>query len=173
MKNKHLSIKESKIGKGVFTNKKFAIREKIKDFQDKFLTYEQLPKPYDQVKDFYLQVGHNLYQGPAEGIDCYFNHSCNPNTGLHIKNSKVSLVAIQNIDKNEEITFDYSTSMDEDEWEMDCICGRQNCRGRIRDFKYLPKDVQEKYIKLAVVPEFILKNYLNLLHPKNSKIIEN
>ncbi|MCX6814076.1 MAG: SET domain-containing protein-lysine N-methyltransferase [Candidatus Aenigmarchaeota archaeon] len=86
-----------------------------------------------------LQAGFNKY------IDCtkpcvYVNHSCNPNTG--VKDDR-ELFAIKNIKADEQITFDYSTVMDEDDWEMDCKCGSRNCRKRIRDFKYLPKSLQK------------------------------
>ena len=68
------------------------------------------------------------------------------------------LVAIMDIHEGEEITWDYSTTMNEDDWEMDCVCGSKNCRGRIRDFKYLPENVQQKYINLRIVPKYILEN---------------
>jgi hypothetical protein len=47
--------------------------------------------------------------------------------------------------------------MDEDEWEMDCICGSEKCRKRIRDFKYLPKSIQQYYAHLGIVPKYILE----------------
>jgi len=50
--------------------------------------------------------------------------------------------------------------MDEDEWEMDCVCKNKNCRRRIRDLKYLPKEIQQKYIELGIVPKYILKNFV-------------
>ncbi len=49
-------------------------------------------------------------------------------------------------------------NMLEDPFEMDCNCGNKNCREKIRDFKYLPKDIQNKYIKLGVVSVFIIKS---------------
>ena len=66
--------------------------------------------------------------------------------------------SIKDIKKGEEITWDYSTTMDEDKWEMDCVCQSKNCRKRIKDFKYLPKEIQQKYIKLGIVPDYILEN---------------
>jgi len=48
--------------------------------------------------------------------------------------------------------------MAEDYWEMDCRCGAKNCRGKIRDFKYLPRDLQERYINLGIVPDFVLRH---------------
>jgi len=98
--------------------------------------------------------------GPSGGIDDFFNHSCEPNAGLVIKEKKIFLKAIKNIKKGSEITWDYSTTMYEaefpDKWEMDCVCGSKKCRQRIVDFKELPKKIQLRYIKAGVVPAYIL-----------------
>lgn len=69
-----------------------------------------------------------------------------------------AVFANKNFKAGEEITWDYSTTMDEDKWEMDCVCQSKNCRKRIKDFKYLPKEIQQKYIKLGIVPDYILEN---------------
>ena len=153
-----LILGQSKLGKAVFANKDFKKGEEIIEFNGKLFTYEQLPIPYDEVEDHYVQIDKNLYMGPSGGVDDFFNHSCNPNSGIKIKGKRVILIAIKDIEKREEITWDYSTTMDEDEWEMECICESKNCRKRIRDFKYLPKKIQQKYIKLGIVPKYILEN---------------
>jgi SET domain-containing protein len=153
-----LILGHSKLGKAVFANRDFKKGEKIIEYKGKLLTREQLPTPYDKVDDYYVQIGKNLYMGPSGGLDDFFNHSCNPNAGLKIEEKRVIFIAIKNIKKGEEITWDYSTTMDEDDWEMDCRCGSKNCRKRIRDFKYLPKEIQQKYIKLGIVPKYILEN---------------
>ena len=153
-----LILGQSKLGKAVFTNKDFKKGEEIIEFNGKLFTYEQLPIPYDEVEDHYVQIDKNLYMGPSGGVDDFFNHACNPNSGLKIEGKRVILVAIKNIKKNKEIMWDYSTTMDEDDWELDCTCGSKNCRKRIRDFKYLPKEIQQKYIKLGIVPKYIMEN---------------
>lgn len=153
-----LSLKQTKNGNDVFANKNFKRGEQIIEFHGKFVTYEQLPRPYNEVKDHYVQIGKNLYMGPSGNIDDFFNHSCSPNSGLKITGKKAVLAAIRDIQKGEEITWDYSTTMDEDDWTMECTCGSQNCRKTIMDFKYLPKNVQQRYIKLGIVPDYILEN---------------
>jgi SET domain-containing protein len=60
-----------------------------------------LNKPED---DRYVQVDKNKYLGPSGDFDDLVNHSCNPNSGLKIKNKKAILIAIKNIKKGEEIT---------------------------------------------------------------------
>jgi len=156
---KILIVKNTKNGRGVFANRDFKKGEIIFEFHGNFCTYEELPTPYNEVEDHYVQIGENLYMGPSGDIDDFFNHSCDPNSGLKINDKKVFLIAIKDIKKDNEITYDYSTTMDEDDWEMDCNCGSKNCRGRIRDFKYLPPDIQKKYLDLGIIPEYILKNF--------------
>ena len=57
-----------------------------------------------------------------------------------------------------EITWDYSTTMDEPGWELECRCGNQNgCRKQITSFQYLPKERQKYYIDLGIVPTYIQK----------------
>ena len=75
-----------------------------------------------------------------------------------MRKNQAILVAIKNIQKGEEITLDYSTTMDEDDWELDCQCPSKNCRKKIRDFKYVPKEVQRRYIILGIVPKYILEH---------------
>ena len=158
-KTKKFIVKNTENGLGVFANKDFKKGEKIIDFRGNFYTGEELPTPYDEFEDHYLQIGDNLYMGPSGDIDDFFNHSCDPNSGLKINSKKVFLIAIKDIKKGDEITWDYSTTIDEDDWEMDCNCGSKNCRRRIRDFKYLPKNIQKKYLDLKIVPKYILDKF--------------
>lgn len=57
-----------------------------------------------------------------------------------------------------EVTFDYSASMAEDGWEMDCACGSAICRGRVRDFKHLPPERRDFYIARGVVGPFCVES---------------
>jgi|SRR3989344_854766 len=151
--------------KGVFVLKNFRKFEKIADFSGKILMGYQIPKITKPKDDRFVQIGESKYLGPSGKIDDFFNHSCNPNSGLVIKNNKVVLVAIKNITKGEEVTWDYSTTMDENYWEMKCLCKSKNCRGKISDFKYLSKNIQNKYAKLNIVPKYNLR-YLKIILPQ-------
>jgi hypothetical protein len=82
----------------------------------------------------------------------FVNHSCNPNAGVH---DRVTLIALRDIAAGEEIRFDYSTTMDEDLWTMECRCGDARCRRVVRDFKYLPARARARYLALGVVPDFV------------------
>jgi hypothetical protein len=92
-----------------------------------------------------------------------FNHSCNPNSFIR---GQSELVALRDIKRGEEITFDYSTTMDDNYrnasrsiWTNRCNCGAANCRKSIDQFRELPKRVQEFYLKNGFAPDFILKKF--------------
>jgi len=155
--NNDFYLGDSLGGKGVFSKKNFFVGDFIMDFGGKIYQLEDLPKPYDTVDDHYMQIDDTLYLGPSGAFDDFINHSCDPNCGVQINGEKVQLLAIKNIAVGDELTWDYSTTMAEDNWEMDCLCGTRNCRGRIRDFKYLPVEIQKQYLLAKVVPEYILR----------------
>lgn len=157
-KKENLIVRDSENGKGVYAAKNFEKGEVILEFHGKLFSREELPKPYNEVEDHYLQIDNDLYMGPSGGTDDFFNHSCDPNAGLKFDGKKIFLIAIKNITDGDEVAWDYSTTMNEDDWEMECKCGSKNCRRRIRDFKYLPEKIQKKYLDLKIVPKYITEN---------------
>lgn len=157
MTKRSLYYKNTLSGKGVFSKKAIKNEEIILQFGGKLMTYQDFPAQYTKFEDHCVQIDDNLYLGPSGDIDDLFNHSCDPNAGLKISGLRVKLMALKDISSHEEITWDYSTTMDEDFWEMDCMCEAKKCRKKIRDFKHLPADIQNYYISLGVVPEYIIK----------------
>jgi hypothetical protein len=154
----YLIMKKTANGMAVFANKNFNKGEFVIEFLGKIFSMKEYKKMVNPKNNHFLQISKDKYLGPTRTPDNYINHSCDPNTGLKIVGKNVLLFAIRNIRKGEEITFDYSTSMAEDFWEMDCGCGSGKCRKRIRDFRHVPKGVQSRYIKLGIVPDFVLKH---------------
>lgn len=155
-----LILMQSKIceGKGVFANKEFKENQKILEFRGDLFTKEQLPNIYsDKAEDDrYIQIGANLYIGPSGDLDDLVNHSCNPNCYVKIEGRRAYLVALTNIKSREEITWDYSTTMYNFDWSMECNCGSKNCRKVIKEFKFLPNDLKKKYAELGILPDYIL-----------------
>lgn len=158
MSDNNFTIKDSKNGSGVFATINFSFGQEVMKFNGRLFLRDSLPTPYSDYSDHYMQIDTGLYLGPSGGPDDYVNHSCEPNCGVYKNGDVFILIAIKNIDIGDEITWDYSTTMDEDDWEMVCRCESRQCRGVIRDFKYLPKSVQEKYVNLKIVPTYILNN---------------
>lgn len=86
----------------------------------------------------------------------YANHSCDPNAGI---TPALNLVALREIAVGEEICFDYSTTMAEDNaWTLVCACGSRRCRGLVEDFERLDPVVQHFYLERGVVLGFILRS---------------
>jgi uncharacterized protein len=105
-------------------------------------------------ESFAFQVGKDLYIYLDKPFR-YFNHSCDPNCGITIDQVMITLKAVA---KNEELRWDYSTSMLEHHWTMkNCNCKNENCRHVIGDFNTLPKIQQRYYIDNGVVQGFILE----------------
>ena len=145
-------------GKGIFANKSFKEGEEIIEFKGELFTYANLPTPYDKVDDHYVQIDKDLYMGPSGYFDDFINHSCDPNSGLKINAKKAILIAIKDIKKGNEITWDYSTVILERDWELNCLWQSKNCRKTIRNFNHLPKEAQQRYIKLGIVPKYIVED---------------
>lgn len=154
---KRLILQECPNGRGVFAGERIFAGEEILTFLGPLIRRRDMPVIHSQDEDYYLQVGDNLFLGPSGEIDDYINHSCDPNSGVVIEGRTSKLVAIETIERGEEIRFDYSTTMYRPVLVMKCWCGSHNCRGKVVDFIYLPEEVQAKYIALGVVPEYITR----------------
>ena len=61
-------------------------------------------------------------------IEWYFNHSCDGNVGF---NRSGDFIAIRNISKHTELTYDYGLAESNPRFKMFCKCGSRKCRGII------------------------------------------
>ena len=162
MKREIYKSKSGIHGYGLFAKKAFSPREIVyqpsgKIIHAKEINWNSLRK---RGYDGFLQVGSWKYlDGRKDPLFRFLNHSCSPNVGFKMLEGKVSFVALSPIPEKTELTFDYSTTMFEelDQEPMPCRCGSKNCRKVIADFRFLPKSIQNKYIKLGVVPSYVLE----------------
>jgi SET domain-containing protein len=147
-----LSVKDSKHGKGLFATQNIS-----KDFPLIKIKGEQLnfsdSLELGEKESYCLQVDIDKYIIPDEPF-IFSNHSCDPNAGI---NNKLELVTLRTINAGEELTWDYSTSMLERHWTMQCECGSPFCRQIIADFDLLPKHLQNLYTHVGIVMPFITK----------------
>ena len=148
--------KHKKYGKGLFAKEKIFQWEIIAVFDGKIYTAEKaslLPGDSPQnARDHAIQFARNKYRD-SNGIARYANHSCNSNCGIK---DKFKIVATRDIEKGEELTWDYDMSENSD-WTMNCICGSKECRKIIKGFRYLPKNKKEKY--KGYISEWLIKKY--------------
>lgn len=154
-------IEDTQKGKGLFANVALKQGTVVTNVHGEHITFEDTTK-LGENESFCVQITLKDYVVPAPPF-YYANHSCNPNCGL---NDKLELITIRAIQANEEINWDYSTSMLERHWVMKCECGAQNCRGVVNDFDLLPKDVQQNYLQKGIVLPFIVE-HLKRHHESN------
>lgn len=115
-----------------------------------------------------VQIGPDLYVMPSFPL-LYANHSCEPNAGLC---NDLSLIAIKDITLGEELLIDYSTTMYERHYTMQCICGASSCRSVIRDFDLLPVDLQLSYLEQGIVQSFIADKVWAHLNKSSSGLVQ-
>ena len=162
-------IRKSEIaGNGVFALKKIANGQTICFLTGELCTLDEVIKRCNEGKEEPsdpLEVEDEEYLDLDE-VSRTFNHSCNPNSYIRGKNE---LVALKDIKIGEEITYDYSTTMNDNEekikkagrelWTCKCHCGAKNCRGIIDQFRTLPKKIQNFYVRNKFMPDFMLKHF--------------
>lgn len=124
-------------GRGVFARDPIHAGEPILVFSGPLLKRAEV-----REEDYHLQVGADLYLGASGAADDYVNHSCEPNAGFR---DDLVLVARRDIGPGEEITWDYSTAIDEDDFPgFACCCGAAACRGAVRSFRHLDPGIRER-----------------------------
>jgi hypothetical protein len=144
---------DGSLGLGVVARRRIRPGELILRFGGPSVTFaEAVAMGDDQC--YTLQVAPDRYIDLDEP-GRYVNHSCDPNTGV----VQLHLVALRPIHPGEEVRFDYSTTMDEDHWEIPCLCGSPSCRGRIADFKHVDPPTRRRYLQLGIVMSFIARQH--------------
>jgi len=133
-----------KFGKGVFAKEKIVKGEIVAVCDGKIYTAKKaslLPNDAPQkIREHVIQFAKDKYRH-SNSIVRYINHSCNPNCGIK---EKFVIVAMRDIEKGEELTWDYDMSENSD-WIMKCNCGSKDCRKILRGYRYLPEYMRIKY----------------------------
>tara|TARA_X000001036_G_C20545570_1_gene752169 strand:- start:172 stop:687 length:516 start_codon:yes stop_codon:yes gene_type:complete len=76
----------------------------------------------------------------------YINHSCLPNCEVDIIDNEIWIIAIKNIKKGNELSYDYGYPFDKEDFtDHICKCGSKNCIGFIISQDDWPK--YNKFIK--------------------------
>lgn len=141
---------EGALGKGLFATRDIPAGKRILTFAGTVISVSAADHKGDRRGDP-LQIGPNAYIDlKPPGV--FLNHSCDPNAGIL---DDVHLTAIKDILLGEEIRWDYSTTMRNTQWTMECNCGAGSCRHEIGDFFDLPTSLQSRYLQLGIVQNFI------------------
>jgi hypothetical protein len=143
------------LGLSLFAGQQIPKNEVILTFEGKIIGFGEAVAKGD-YECWPLQFDHDKYID-LEMPGCLANHSCEPNAGIRDTGNEfcITLIALRDISQDEEIRYDYSTTMDEDFFTMPCRCGSITCRGVVEDFRRLPSDVRESYLESGLVMKFI------------------
>jgi len=141
----HLEIRETAHkGRGVFA--KSFIPSGTLILQMTGQTYRSQDIPPDCLA---MQIGDDLWLcSDGNSLDDCLNHSCDPNTGF-LHHDPV-LYALRDIVPGEELVWDYSTSISEPGWTLDCLCGSKSCRRVILPFGELSHEDQARLRPIAL-----------------------
>ena len=130
-------IKKSKIDKnGLYASRDIKKGTKIIEYKGKIITTEQTendPK-FDNGKAIYLFNLNKKYDLDGDfkfNTARLINHSCEPNCEVYGTGLKVWVYAIKDINKGDELSYDYGFSYDEDYKQFPCKCGSKKCIGYI------------------------------------------
>lgn len=135
-------------GKGLFCVEQIKKGEIVAVKLGHFMDKEALDTNADVVNEAFIQIADDKFLAPTthdEFLDTmtYINHSCDASVGI---GGNILLVAMRNIEKDEELTVDYATQWANPALEINpCNCGSQLCRGRVTGEDWNNPELQKKY----------------------------
>lgn len=161
--SRNIVVKESSIeGKGVFATRDFKKGDIVFIFKGK-VYHNVINGPADTAfKPNSIGFGKNLWIDPIDKFP-FINHSCEPNMGIK---GRVTFVALRNIRKGDELTFDYSIIEEDKGWKMKNLEKKgPHFRPVIQSIQYLPEKVYKSY--LPYIPKYFQSVYTS--YHKNLK----
>ena len=121
---------------GLFAGQDFKKGDKVIEYKGKKYTHKQVEEDdrFDNSKAIYLFTLNKktVLDGDTKSNTAkYINHTCDPNCEVDIIRGKIWILAIQDIKKGDELSYDYGFGYDEDYKQFRCKCGSKNCCGYI------------------------------------------
>jgi hypothetical protein len=150
-----VTVAPARFGMGLFAAREIAAGERFLQLSGRQHSGAELDA-LGFTPGYPLQVGDSDYV-LLEAPGVYCNHSCDPNAGI---DADLMLRALRPIAAGEEICFDYSTTMHEDNaWTLRCGCGSAQCRGLVEDFERLSAPLRSLRLQQNAVLPFIARRH--------------
>lgn len=147
MQERCYTIKDSLIeGTGLFATRDISKGAKIIQYVGRRLTKKQSDKLDDTRYLFELDDKYDLDGNILKNKAGFINHSCDPNCETENIDGEIWIVAIKDIKKGEELSYNYGYDL-EDAKDYPCNCGSKNCVGYIVKEELWPelkKSLKEK-----------------------------
>lgn len=147
-----LEVRDSKIGgKGIFAKNNLKKKTRLAIFGGNIMLIDEINNLPEEFQEYVMQIEERFVLGfknqTEPELTDFFNHHCDPNAGFK---GQIFLVAMRDIRKDEEVTFDYamvaSKSVGSDiVFEMDCNCGSKLCRKKITENDWKLPELRERY----------------------------
>ena len=130
-------IQKSKIdNNGLYARKDIKKGTRIIEYKGKIISTKlsAINPKFDNSKAIYLFNLNKRYDLDGDfkfNIARLINHSCDPNCEVLGDGLKVWVYAMKNINKGDELSYDYGFAFDKDFRQFPCKCGSKNCIGYI------------------------------------------
>jgi len=158
--NPYIVVKSSGIhSRGIFAKKKISAETEIIEYLGEKITKSESERraevPLRQHKEdrrfgavyiFELNKRYDIDGNVDYNLAKYINHSCEPNCEAVNISGRIWIVALRDIEKGEELTYNYGYGIEEHE-EHPCRCGSSRCVGYILDEDLWP-EIQENRLPL-------------------------
>lgn len=145
MSIKNLFTKKSSThGKGLFTKVSIKKGGFVAYIHGPIVSFKTLTPTISKNILDWIGVGRHSWIDTSTSPFRFINHSCDPNTVI-VGQRKV--IALKNIEKEEELTMDYSLTDAEEGWGLkQCFCGAKTCRHFIGPINTVPLNTYKKYL---------------------------
>ncbi len=160
---KKISIGDSKIhGKGLIADENIKKGDKIQIIPGPKTKRVITNKEQGQEIENWIGISKTFWIDTSGTIFNFINHSCEPNAAIA---GTRTLYALEDIEKGDEITMDYSMTDGDPYWEISCDCKTKSCRKVIkaiytvppevfqRHMPYIPRNFQRMYLKSYIQRE--------------------
>jgi len=139
MRRSYTTVKQGRFGRCVVAEVDLPKESLIAKFDGSVYEADKCTDLAPDIADHAIQFEEHKWKD-SWGSTRLMNHSCEPNCGIR---GAFEIVAMRDIRKGEELTFDYEMTEDSD-WRLTCLCGTPSCRGVIGTFSQMPKEVRQK-----------------------------
>ena len=148
----YIIVRQSSIhSRGVFAKKDIPQGERVIEYVGERITKAESNRRADiplqrnksnsdhgAVYIFQLNKRHDIDGYVPYNTARLINHSCDPNCETDIIRGSIWVIALRDIQKGEEVSYNYNYDIDDYE-EHKCRCGTNRCVGYILDEAYWPR----------------------------------
>lgn len=140
-----LEVAQSEIdGRGLFVTEDVDVGETLMVWGGSPYTIAQLSAGEVPAGVSYSEVDDDvILAGPADGLDYFLNHSCDPNSWM---GEDLAVIARLHIPARTEVTINYSMVEGEASYRLvGCRCGAADCRGIVTGGDWKLPELRRRY----------------------------